>query len=59
MYQKCIEFIMMKSTNNSYKRQLSLFPGKCEICGKPEKKFTCCKSCIKEWIKINITHLEK
>ena len=50
---------MMKSTSNSYKRQLSLFPGKCEVCGKQEDKFVCCVGCVEEWIKTNITHLEK
>ena len=41
---------MMSSTkNSSKKRQLSLFPGKCEVCGVPEDKFVCCENCIEEW----------
>lgn len=36
------------------KRQISLFPGKCEVCGKPEPKFVCCKDCLKTWVDKNL-----
>lgn len=40
---------MMSSTKSTYRRQISMFPGKCEICGRNEDKFSCCKKCVTKW----------